>query len=1002
MICPSCKHENREGARFCGNCGADLEPLPSRESPAESGAGQIAAPSPVPAPETPPAAETAVPPSSPPAGKGKKEKDAAGKKKRRRFPVALVVILSLLLIAFVWVGVSLYGSHLLGKALPSSPFVFEGPLDSENYVSRDFTAGGAYALPKGFGKLHWSCRSEYVSLNDREDGTAEADVRRPADHETVRVFVTCRYLFGIARKSYTLQLAPKPTLTVSAVKTPDESMLRADTTVVYTDETGVITDISGDLGDVTISCAEDAETVARAYRRILAVPDSFEIVCEHIMKGTNSVFYQMDLYEDGYPLMGEYISVATGKDGTLFDVKSDVHSRIPEPQTDRIEKEGMDEASILEAYAAETGKSFEKTYKMDPAVFYFDGTLMHGYYAVDQENKVYDVLVEAETGKVVYCEPDQASVYLGDLADRLQETIRPAKELYDSLEPVKVKGYAESDTGKEHLLTADGAFSPATEKYYLIDPRRNIFVEKSSDFSASADGRGSAVSSDTDEFSDSVSLEALKWIQDAYDWFEAGFSLGDVRPFGIRCLTNSSYSPDGAEPYDGAACDVLNHLHVFPAQEYAATAAALPPAVYREYARSVVNLKHPFTYFWNASEPANAAVSEAYADVFGYWISEDTPKEYLPDGYRLWAMGPFAPADSDGRIYLRSSLYGTCENDQLVPAYPAYDGSDPLAASVYISNVACRMYVFGQEECGLSKRLTQDIWYDSMAFGYMQFRGSDINHIRRNVLKAAALHECTGEQLEYIEDLFFDVGIRDGQEERHTEPSYISGRLIDEETGLPVADAKLIVISGGDTRTVFTDSFGGFAVTGVALAGSRIECNSFGETCTLYPEITQFAVYAVKQGDDESAYSLPGEDGGGDEEDPEEIADLLAADDVFVVTIDNPLASLFSRKIKVSLFVTREYSEELQAELKADLEKSLLSTGDYLNSEVTVKSATQRMLKKVEEGEIPHGFANALPDSSEIEIRSFDEWWYYLKLYLGYLNKITFYVRGTGELRSIH
>ena len=161
-------------------------------------------------------------------------------------------------------------------------------------------------------------------------------------------------------------------------------------------------------------------------------------------------------------------------------------------------------------------------------------------------------------------------------------------------------------------------------------------------------------------------------------------------------------------------------------------------------------------------------------------------------------------------------------------------------------------------------------------------------------------------------------------------------------------------------------------------------------------------MYAVKQGDDESAYSLPGEDGGGDEEDPEEIADLLAADDVFVVTIDNPLASLFSRKIKVSLFVTREYSEELQAELKADLEKSLLSTGDYLNSEVTVKSATQRMLKKVEEGEIPHGFANALPDSSEIEIRSFDEWWYYLKLYLGYLNKITFYVRGTGELRSIH
>ena len=1001
MICPSCSHPNREGARFCGKCGAELpapEPsVPEAAPAAEAGAAEQPAAAPSFSPEPEPSGSSPVPPEA-----GGKEAAPAGRKKKRRFPVVLAVLLTLLLLAFAWVGVSLYGSYLLGKALPASPFTFEGPLDSAAYVSRDFTAGGPYELPKGFGKLHWSCRSEYISLTGGEDGSAEAAVRRPAESETVRIYVTCRYLFGMARKSYLLRLAPKPSLTVSSVKVPDERRLQADAVTVYLDDAGAITDVSGDLGGVTVSCAEDAETVAKAYRQILAVPDNFEIVCTYIQGGTNCIYYRMDLYEDGYPLIGEHVDVVTKEDGTLFDVKSDVRSRISEPQADLVTEEHMDEEAILEAYAEETGRRFRKTVKMEPDVFYFDGTLVHGYYVTDEEDRIYDVLIEAETGKVVYCEPDQSFELLGPAADEMQEIVRPDAELVPTLEPVKVSGYAETDTDKEHLLTADGSYSPATEKYYLIDTRRNIYVARSSDFSSSAPGRGNPASSDTEEFSDSVALECLKWLENAYDWFEAGFGLQDVRPFGIRCLTNSSYSPDGDEAHDGAACDILGHLHVFPAQDYDTTAAAVPAFLYREYARSVVNRRQPSANFWNANEPASAAVREAYADIFGYWIAEDTAGEETPDGFRLWAMGPLSPAGSEEKTYFRNSAYGTEKDAQLAPLYSDYDGSDVCTASVYISNVAYRMYTFGQEECGLSKDLVQDIWYDSVVFGYIPYRGSDIGLVRRNVLKAAALLECTEEQIAYIEDLFFDVGIRDGQEERHTAPSYISGRLIDEETGLPVADAKLIVLSGGDTRTAFTDVFGGFAVTGVSLAGSRIEYNSFGETGTIYPEITQFAAYAVKKGDDETAYVVPEEGSTADETDEEEIADFLAADDIFVVTIDNPLMSLFSRKINISLYVTRDYSEDLQEELKADLEKSLLSTGDYLDSEVTLKKATKRMLTKVEDGEIPHGFANALPDTSDIEIRSLDEWWYYLKLYLGYLNKITFYVRGTGELRSIH
>ena len=365
-------------------------------------------------------------------------------------------------------------------------------------------------------------------------------------------------------------------------------------------------------------------------------------------------------------------------------------------------------------------------------------------------------------------------------------------------------------------------------------------------------------------------------------------------------------------------------------------------------------------------------------------------------------MGPYTASDgSEEAFYFRNSMYGTGGVSQLPALYGDYQGDDLHEASVYVSNVAYRMYTYGQTECGLTKGLVQDIWYDSMGFGLSSFEGCDISRIRRNVLKAAGLHGCTEEQLAYIEDLFFDVGIRDGQEERHQEISYISGRLLDEETGLPVADARLILISGGDTRTVFTDSFGGFAVTGLSLAGSRIEYNSFGETGTLYPEITQFALYTVRKGTDENAYVVPETGSTEDEEGSEEINDLLAADDDFIVAIENPVMAFLTRKIDVTVYVMRDYSEELREEITAGVEESLISSGDFQSADVTIKKATKRMIKQVEDGEIAHGLENVAPDMDRVEIRSVEEYWYYLKLYLNLLRRITFYVHGTGELLSI-
>lgn len=1001
MICPTCHQQNPEGAAFCGKCGAALHSASREETPFQS-TGTIPSQNTV---QSFPVDAVSSPVEPRKAGKGKKARKAG---KKRKWPVVLALAF-LFAAAAAWLGVSAYGSHLLEKALPASPFTFTGSLDSERYVSQDFIAGGDYNLPKAFGKLHWSCRSESVQLSDRKDGSADADVTRPEKPETVKVFVTCRYLFGMARKAYTLELVPKPSLTVSSVKVPDESRFNNGKITAHYDEAGKLDDLCGDLGDVTVCSAEDAETVAKVYSAIMSVPDEYDLICENVDGGTSCTFYQICAYLDGYPVMGDYVTVVTDGDQRLFNVKQSISSDVAEPQTDRITMEDMDEKEILALYAGESGREFETFCVMDPSVFYFGGTLVHGYYAIGDSDGIYNVLIEAETGTVVYCELDQSgSTLYGNtglsLANSLLQDIIHDKNFYNTLQQATVKGYTEYDTDHEHQISLQGAYHPALMHYYLIDQHRGIYIERSNDYVSAGLGWGDLVSSMTQEFSDSVSVESLKWIQDAYDWYYDSFGYKDSRLFGIHCLTNSQ-SYLGGNLYDNASCDILCHFHVSPKNEYSTTVAAVPAVMYHEYTHSIVNRKHPFTYFWPIKNEEKkltcSSIGEAYADIFGYWIAEDTQSELVPEGYRIWAMGPLYASDGDeNRIYLRNSIYGTGSHTQFPALYTDYQGSDGHSGSVYISNVAYRMYTYGSADCGISKSAVQDIWYDSIGFGFMAFEGSgDISVIRRNVLKAARLNGCTDDQIRYIEDLFYDVGIRDGQQARHSASNYLSGRFVEEGTNLPIEGVKLQIISGNQSRTVYTDAFGGFAVTGVPFSGCRIEYNAFGETGTLRANSTQFNEFSIRKGDNENAYVIPDED---EEQSADPAAnDALAATDPFVVSINNPLKVFFTRKLDVTVHITREYSDSFKDSLKSELESNLMSSGQYSSVTVTIKTASKRMISQIDSGDLPHGMNAAVPDADSIRINSFGEWWHYVQRYLGMLTRIQFYVRGTGELMAL-
>lgn len=317
------------------------------------------------------------------------------------------------------------------------------------------------------------------------------------------------------------------------------------------------------------------------------------------------------------------------------------------------------------------------------------------------------------------------------------------------------------------------------KNYTLEDTNRKIYVYN-------RNNNDKKYSSDSNTWSDPTSISAYTNVIEAYDWWKDNFDYvgidgvgGDVKVYvhDSKYNNNAFYLPGNPS------------LHFCDTKNSSVTKASALDCIGHEYTHAIVSHNTNITTF--DYEPAT--INEAYADIFGSLINNNT-----------WRTSPRDIAVPENH-----------NNPRVVgDTYYLTDFSEPHKNATIISHAAYLM----QHSYNIDFGRLSILWYDSMAEGLDD--NSDFSTVRNNVMKSARKNGFSYEEISNIRKAFENVGVTG--DKGNAKISILNGET-------PVSNAKVTLINYGDSKNRTTNSLGiaTFTDMNVGTNTVKIEVNGY-------------------------------------------------------------------------------------------------------------------------------------------------------------------------------
>ena len=260
------------------------------------------------------------------------------------------------------------------------------------------------------------------------------------------------------------------------------------------------------------------------------------------------------------------------------------------------------------------------------------------------------------------------------------------------------------------------------------------------------------ISSTTKDFggSEPVAVQAMKYIQDTYDWYydTLGLVSYDNKGTEVIILNDCAIGYDNASWLGSEKVIMINPVKKF---KYSLGS-------YREV------LAHEYTHavFGNKISGGNSEVSglnEAYADIFGH----------LVDGDKHWVV--IENNEYNGEVIFardamdltQSTVYNGVKyykDTSKVPQKYRDDnwyacGEEEHDISIMISHVGYMMYASGL----FTEQEVAKIWFNSLDYGYDS--NSTYLTCRKYIIASADYYNCSDEQVDFIAEQFDKIGVYD-------------------------------------------------------------------------------------------------------------------------------------------------------------------------------------------------------------------------------------------------
>lgn len=521
---------------------------------------------------------------------------------------------------------------------------------------------------------------------------------------------------------------------------------------VYLNEEGYISYISGSFSDFVVESPEEAILALYGIKSLMGiVSPQEELKWVSTSKDAYGTSFRFKQVCNEVPVYGIDIVVSvdsTGKTSSLYssfvaDIQIDTNPSVS----------AIAAIDIL----SEQGYSCSEGCDLTVFIDNWEPKLAWSVNAM-YENGCYTVLLDAQSGSIVFTNPLSSSETMGK---------------------VSASGISWLKSNEEFEVTYVTAGN--ITEYMLQDPDRHILIHDA----AGADPR--ILIKKPIRNSDNVwtagEVSAITNVAKAYDFY--------YNNYGHKGLDGNGSPVDIWINYEKAKCGSLLDawgLYFGHGGDYLYGGEAALDTVGHEYTHSVIKAKTSLADFYIN---APGAINEGYADIFGYFIEGDDDPEWLhredntiedaddPDKRGIRNMSNPAQFGDPSRI-----------GDQYYYDFTVKGSGDDFGGvhhnSLIVSHACYLMWKNGITD---KKRLA-DLWYHSIRLGYDVFSG--FSTVRLNVLTAAKNMRMSADEIKVIKDAFDEVGIEGSTKADIQGTNILTGKVVVADTDMVLGNNRAL------------------------------------------------------------------------------------------------------------------------------------------------------------------------------------------------------------------
>lgn len=662
------------------------------------------------------------------------------KKKKHRF---LKFILLTAVVILSYKGAQKICSHIaedkLYKFADKYPFDFLNSDESIGYIYNDFTVPVSYEYNGKTYNVSWVSDSPYINIDDQGNATVKTPEKGTAALTLKQEYT---FLIGKASLNYNANVISLTTQDSSEIEVIDKEEIingtysRKMLLQLDPENKNRVRYMDGDFGDLHINNAEDACTIAEAYKENLGIHQDITFGKASFDSSTLYTIYIIPAYYHGIPIDGNYLTITVLREsGEVTKINNSV-TYSPEKLT---ENYGLyDTEGKIKEWNDKAGMISEPYIVYDEGWTFVSGNLVSKCIIYSSDGGIYEAEV---TNDSVNVHPAAEWLFFPEEAQCSGKTEdnRTLKFPATLADFITGKEYRLEDVNRKiHVLDNKSLWFCCQEMLYSDDPGLLTGLGALSELYL-----GSKISvnirSSTNEFNDPVAVETYTGLQNVYDYYAKNFNRYsyDGKSHTITALTDCTNVYDNAS---WASCGI-NAFFINPPQEYKYSCVFTPDVLAHEYTHAVFD---SFSKKSNEESCEYKGINEAYADVLGC-LAADT---------KNWTIGTNYLA-SDGTAFHIRDLLNFNETEEgfkiLNNVSTRYkdelwekDNGEEHTISVLISHIAAVM----DQSPYFKRKDVANIWYNSMTLGY----STDATFLdaRRNIIKSAEQLGFSKEKTDFI------------------------------------------------------------------------------------------------------------------------------------------------------------------------------------------------------------------------------------------------------------